>query len=72
MKRFRNIAVAMLAFGLIAAACGGDDAESTTTVAPATTMAEEMTEAALPGGTNRNGGDKGLLTEADAGRDHLL
>jgi uncharacterized surface protein with fasciclin (FAS1) repeats len=45
MKRFRNIAVAMLAFGLIAAACGGDDAESTTTVAPTTTMAEEMTEA---------------------------
>jgi len=47
MKRFRNIAVAVLAFGLIAAACGGDDAESTTTTTAVTetTMADEMSDA---------------------------
>ena len=46
MKRFRNIAVALLAVSLLAAACGGDDAESTTTAAVTeTTMAEEMADA---------------------------
>jgi len=67
MKRFRNIAVAMLAFGLIAAACGGDDADSTTTQAPATTMAEEMTE---PGNivevATEAGSFSTLLTAAEA------
>ena len=41
MKRFRYLFVVLLAFGLVAAACGDDDA--TTTEAPATTEAMEPT-----------------------------
>jgi peptide/nickel transport system substrate-binding protein len=46
MKRFKYLFVVLLAFGLVAAACGDDDA--TTTEAPATTEAPGTTAAMEP------------------------
>lgn len=49
-KRFFGLAALVLAFGLVVAACGDDDAGSATTIeAPTTTAAPTTTEASAPG-----------------------
>ena len=46
MRKFRAVAIALLALALVAGACGGDEAEeTTTTAAPATTAAPTTTAA---------------------------